>query len=270
MIENSCARHIAIPQGDRVEIFSYESPLCLASQWAESLRDRASAWLASLGNGPSAPEQTAKRFGEPTPRMENACPIDIGELALGGAGAVFGCGTTQNDDDTTSSLPPDDSPTPTCDGPWYLDADQDGDGTNDAEGLCTKPDDGAIYVYSNGDCDDRDPAANSYASEECDGIDNNCDSEIDEDLLNTFYQDSDQDDYGDASAFTEACELPSEGTWTDKAGDCDDANAAINPDATEICDQRAPQPSAAPDRAEHRAACHHSDRLEGSTIDVRR
>ncbi|MFI5544026.1 ABC transporter ATP-binding protein [Streptomyces sp. NPDC051815] len=48
------------------------------------------------------------------------------------------------------------------------------------------------------------------------------------------------------------------------------AFAARCPLATEICDQHAPQPSAAPDRAEHRAACHHSDRLEGSTIDVRR
>ncbi|MEU6309380.1 ABC transporter ATP-binding protein [Streptomyces sp. NPDC047014] len=41
------------------------------------------------------------------------------------------------------------------------------------------------------------------------------------------------------------------------------------PFATEICDQRAPEASAAAGRPEHRAACHHSDRLEGSTIDVR-
>ncbi|MEV7617356.1 ABC transporter ATP-binding protein [Streptomyces sp. NPDC089799] len=41
------------------------------------------------------------------------------------------------------------------------------------------------------------------------------------------------------------------------------------PLATEVCDQRAPLPAAAPDRPDHRAACHHSDRLEGSTADAR-
>lgn len=38
--------------------------------------------------------------------------------------------------------------------------------------------------------------------------------------------------------------------------------------ATEVCDQRAPLQSAAPDRADHRAACHHSDLLEGSAVDA--
>ncbi|QES51408.1 ABC transporter ATP-binding protein [Streptomyces venezuelae] len=46
------------------------------------------------------------------------------------------------------------------------------------------------------------------------------------------------------------------------------AFAARCPLATEVCDQRAPEPAAAPDRPEHRAACHHSDRLERSTADV--
>ncbi|WP_326592761.1 ABC transporter ATP-binding protein [Streptomyces sp. NBC_01294] len=46
------------------------------------------------------------------------------------------------------------------------------------------------------------------------------------------------------------------------------AFAARCPLATEVCDERAPLPSAAPDRPDHRAACHHSDRLEGSTVDV--
>ncbi|MER5928956.1 ABC transporter ATP-binding protein [Streptomyces sp. NPDC002054] len=40
------------------------------------------------------------------------------------------------------------------------------------------------------------------------------------------------------------------------------------PLATEVCDQRAPLPSAAPDRPDHHAACHHSDRLEGSAVDA--
>ncbi|MEV5982956.1 ABC transporter ATP-binding protein [Streptomyces sp. NPDC052114] len=40
------------------------------------------------------------------------------------------------------------------------------------------------------------------------------------------------------------------------------------PLATEACDREAPAPRPAPGAPEHRAACHHSDRLEGSTADV--
>ncbi|WP_017236487.1 ABC transporter ATP-binding protein [Streptomyces sp. SS] len=38
--------------------------------------------------------------------------------------------------------------------------------------------------------------------------------------------------------------------------------------ATEICDQQAPEPRTAPGRPHHQAACHHSDRLEGSPVDA--
>ncbi|MEU9082817.1 ABC transporter ATP-binding protein [Streptomyces sp. NPDC048357] len=46
------------------------------------------------------------------------------------------------------------------------------------------------------------------------------------------------------------------------------AFAARCPRATEVCDQRAPLPSAAPGRPDHQAACHHSDLLEGSVVDA--
>lgn len=46
------------------------------------------------------------------------------------------------------------------------------------------------------------------------------------------------------------------------------AFAARCPLATEVCDEQAPLPSAAPDRPDHRAACHHSDLLEGSAVDA--
>ncbi|MEU2237241.1 ABC transporter ATP-binding protein [Streptomyces vietnamensis] len=38
--------------------------------------------------------------------------------------------------------------------------------------------------------------------------------------------------------------------------------------ATEVCDRQAPEPRPAPGRPHHRAACHHSDRLEGSPVDA--
>ncbi|WP_306336738.1 ABC transporter ATP-binding protein [Streptomyces sp. KL118A] len=46
------------------------------------------------------------------------------------------------------------------------------------------------------------------------------------------------------------------------------AFAARCPLATEACDQEAPAPRSAPGAPDHLAACHHSDRLEGSTADV--
>ncbi|WP_055701700.1 ABC transporter ATP-binding protein [Streptomyces silaceus] len=46
------------------------------------------------------------------------------------------------------------------------------------------------------------------------------------------------------------------------------AFAARCPLATEACDQEDPAPRSAPGAPDHLAACHHSDRLEGSTADV--
>ncbi|MFF4319688.1 ABC transporter ATP-binding protein [Streptomyces sp. NPDC001568] len=47
------------------------------------------------------------------------------------------------------------------------------------------------------------------------------------------------------------------------------AFAARCPLATEVCDRQVPLPVAAPARPGHLAACHHSDRLEGSAVDAR-
>ncbi|WP_223281063.1 ABC transporter ATP-binding protein [Streptomyces antnestii] len=44
--------------------------------------------------------------------------------------------------------------------------------------------------------------------------------------------------------------------------------AARCPLAMEICERQAPEPLHAPDLPDHRAACHHTDRLEGSPVDV--
>ncbi|MFE7331888.1 ABC transporter ATP-binding protein [Streptomyces sp. NPDC057565] len=46
------------------------------------------------------------------------------------------------------------------------------------------------------------------------------------------------------------------------------AFAARCPLATEICERDVPSALSAPGRPEHQAACHHSDRLEGSAVDA--
>ncbi len=90
------------------------------------------------------------------------------------------------------------------------------------------------------DCDDADAAVNPDATEVCDGVDNDCDDLVDDadDSLDTasasaWFADLDADGFGDADAAVLACEQPA-GTVTDDA-DCDDTDAAVNPDAAEVC-----------------------------------
>jgi len=79
---------------------------------------------------------------------------------------------------------------------WVWVQDADGDGIN----VCN-------------DCDDNDPSVG----------------------IITWYYDGDGDGYGAASSETVECESPGEG-WIETGGDCNDSDAAINPDATEICE----------------------------------
>jgi len=117
---------------------------------------------------------------------------------------------------------------------FYLDADADGYGvdTTTVE-ACTAPSD---YVAEPGDCNDADGGIKPGASEGCDGVDEDCDTAIDEDPVDgdTFYGDSDGDGFGDALVSQIACELGS--GWSATDDDCDDGDAAVNPDAAEVCD----------------------------------
>lgn len=61
---------------------------------------------------------------------------------------------------------------------YYFDADDDGYGTSDSKFL-TSPE-GNYRATKKGDCDDSDPNVHPGAEDICDGIDNNCDGEIDE------------------------------------------------------------------------------------------
>jgi hypothetical protein len=117
---------------------------------------------------------------------------------------------------------------------WYLDHDSDGFGDAAfALASCTQP---TRYVADATDCDDLDSAVYPGASEICDGLDQDCDGDVDEGYptgMQTWYADSDLDGYGDASVTTEACTEPS--GYVDDASDCDDGNADVNPDAEELC-----------------------------------
>ncbi|MFN4884976.1 MAG: gliding motility-associated C-terminal domain-containing protein, partial [Bacteroidota bacterium] len=114
---------------------------------------------------------------------------------------------------------------------YYADADGDGFGDAGSTTLaCTAPEG---YVTDNTDCDDASATVYPGATEICNTIDDNCNGQIDEGVLLTFYADADGDGFGDAGSTTLACTAP-EGYVTDNT-DCDDASATVYPGATEVC-----------------------------------
>jgi len=153
-------------------------------------------------------------------------------------------------DDTDSSVVPgadeycdgidndcdgDTDPDTSLDAPtWYLDGDGDGYGDpGNNKTACSQP---SGRVADNSDCDDANPAVNQAADELCDGIDNDCDTRIDPDDsvdAQSWHLDDDGDGFGDMVATVQACTLPS-GASSDNT-DCDDSDAAVNPDGVETC-----------------------------------
>jgi hypothetical protein len=117
---------------------------------------------------------------------------------------------------------------------WYADA--DGDGYGDASGGATACSEPGGYVADSTDCDDAAALVNPGADELCDGVDNDCDAAVDEDDAvdaSSWYADTDGDGYGSGAGVL-ACAQPSGGVSL--GGDCDEADAAINPGADELCD----------------------------------
>jgi len=121
---------------------------------------------------------------------------------------------------------------------YYADTDNDtyGDPSELVSG-CSQP---VGYVSNNSDCDDTDSFINPGATEICaNGIDEDCSGVADDGTpTEVMYADTDGDGYGDDTNFIEVCDINQLG-YTLNSGDCDDTNGAINPGATEICDNGA-------------------------------
>ena len=101
-----------------------------------------------------------------------------------------------------------------CNAPSTPDDDLDGDGYINAQ-----------------ECDDTNAAVNPGVEEQCNDIDDDCDGQVDEDCQ-TYYQDADGDNYGDADAALTATSQP-EGYVLDDT-DCNDNDAATFPGAEDV------------------------------------
>lgn len=149
---------------------------------------------------------------------------------------------------------------------FYHDADGDGHGTPENRCLCAPS--GDFRALQLGDCNDDNPEAHPGGVEICDGVDNNCDDQVDEGLLNAcgqcgavpvevcdgvdnncdgqvdegeglagcqnFSHDGDGDGFGTNDT---RCLCAPQGNYRAvQQGDCDDGSAEAHPGGGEVCD----------------------------------
>ena len=118
----------------------------------------------------------------------------------------------------------------------FVDLDGDGFGAGDPIVVECGSSIPAGLVGNNADCDDTNAAIHPNAVETCDGVDQNCNGQIDEGATKFLYVDEDGDGFGGMPVASAACDEVPEPGFTDVPGDCNDADAGIHPNAAELCD----------------------------------
>ena len=184
-------------------------------------------WYADAdSDGFGDPLNSVLACAQPAGHVTNDQDCDDGDATINPNGTEVCNGL---DDDCNGTV--DDNATDAT--TWYADADGDGFGDVGNSALaCSAP---PGFVSNSFDCDDGDASINPGATEICNGIDDDCNSLIDDAVVDTavWYADSDGDGYGDANIDVKSCTQPP--GFVDNDFDCDDADAAINPGAAETC-----------------------------------
>jgi len=103
----------------------------------------------------------------------------------------------------------------------------DAGGAPDDDGGPVTEDDGGVVERDAGDCD---------GPELCNGFDDDCDGDVDEEPEDgtTYHRDLDGDGFGSDTDVIVACEMPANAVAV--GGDCQDGSRLVNPDSPETCD----------------------------------
>ncbi|MCB9792319.1 MAG: hypothetical protein H6741_06290 [Alphaproteobacteria bacterium] len=198
----------------------------------------ASAWYADAdGDGYGDPSVSQQACDAPSGHVSDGTDCDDGEAAVN-PGETEVCNGL--DDDCDGDVDDDDASLDASSASsWY--ADSDGDGYGDPSTATVSCDAPSNTVSDATDCDDGDAAVNPSETEVCNGLDDDCDGDVDDDDADwdvstgvTWYDDGDGDGYGLSGTGVDACTAPS-GTVANQR-DCDDDDASSYPGGAELCD----------------------------------
>lgn len=184
------------------------------------MSDRSAWYIDYDGDGYGSARYSLDRCTQPTGYVENTEDCDDTDSAISPDAAEVCNGIDDDCDGDTDDDDGDlDDATKAI---WYADTDTDGFGdTGESTRACRAPEG---YTDNAEDWDDEDADASPNALEYCDGHDDDCDGETDEDDavdVAEWYLDSDGDGYGDRDSATVSCDPPSGTVASDE--DCDDS-----------------------------------------------
>ncbi len=142
--------------------------------------------------------------------LKNTSQSDIDEDGMGDAcdGDDDSDGLADGDDNCPMVANPEQTDTDSDSVGDACEKDKDGDGVDDAQ-----------------DCEPLDPAIHSGAAEVCDGLDNDCNSGVDDGFKDT-----------DLDGVKDCVDLDDDDDGTPDDADCAPVDSAIHPDAPEVCD----------------------------------
>ena len=195
-----------------------------------------------LADDPDACNCTPKFVAEnakTTCYIENEFGRCYGETICLTEGPLPGCSAPDPIEETCNGLDDD------CDGEtdedaidcevMFLDSDGDGFGQGIGDCLCEKPSD--KWISDGGDCNELVTNINPGAPESCNGLDDDCDGETDEQDAQGCadqYEDVDADLYGKTDVT--ACFCAGTDGWAPDPGDCNDLDPNVSPADEETCD----------------------------------